>query len=74
MTKVLKSLAEHPFLASVARGLDLLGAYNQPSPYSGADPARADAEAFADDWRAIGLDLREAVAEFANESDRNLAA
>lgn len=74
MTEVLKALRRHPFFEGVARSFDLLGAYNRRSVYSGMAPAEADRDAFADDWNAIGEDLRVAVHEMESEAEEHAIA
>ena len=74
MTEVLQALRRHPFFEGVARSFDLLGAYNRQSGYSGIAPAEADREAFADDWNAIGEDLRMVVHEMESEADEHAIA
>ncbi len=66
MGEVLRALAR-PFMEGMARGFDLLGAYNRRSPYATVSAAEADHRAFASDWEAIGADLRAAVNEIEAE-------
>lgn len=55
---------ERPFLEGMASAFDLTGAFHE-SPPSREDGFRRDGEALAADWRAVGDDLRAAMADFA---------
>ncbi len=54
---------ERPFLEGVARAFDLTGEPSEPPPRETG--FRRDREALAADWRAVGDDLRVAMADFA---------
>ena len=56
-------LPERPFLEGVASAFDLTGALHEPPRR--ATGFRRDGEALASDWRAVGDDLRAAMAEYA---------
>ena len=43
------------------------------TPYTDRDPAQADAEAIASDWRAVGNDLRVAMRKLTAEEYAHLA-
>lgn len=62
MGEMFRSLAR-PFVEGMARGFDLVGAYNHRSPYASLSPGEADHRAFLNDWEAIGADLRVAIVE-----------
>ena len=53
----------HPFLEGMATAFDLTGGVVKPFPPGLRN--RSDREALAADWRAVGDDLRAAMAEFA---------
>jgi hypothetical protein len=74
MGNVLRAIGRHPFVTSMARSFDLLGTYNSRSRYTDVDPAVADANAFADDWQAIGTDLRAAIDEMESETQEHAVA
>lgn len=48
-------------LHGAARTLDLGGLYDSGSYNESATPAQADACAIANDWAAVGMDLREVI-------------
>ncbi len=56
----------HPFLEGAASVFDLAQALEpiRPTP---AAPMPSDAEALAEDWRAVGDDMRDAMARFATQ-------
>ena len=56
-----------PFLSGVARTFDLAGTIDQYESGSGSE---RDAEAIHADWRAVGDDLRRAMASFGYQPDR----
>lgn len=69
MGHVLRALARSPLVTGLARSVDLLGAFNEPMPYSGRESgAVKDQRAMADDWRALGRDIGGAIDEVVQDS------
>jgi hypothetical protein len=65
MGNVLRKIARSPFVAGMARGLDLMGTRREPMPYSrDENPWDADRWAMWSDWYTVGCDIASATQEF----------